>query len=221
MQPVPKSSQWPLKLLLEMIARVPECFGALTPWPSVVSRRMARQFLRAVRDAEAFLRRLLLVLALEIEPTLVDTSKAVRRATKRVRKWRPRVARFVVLDERDRPDEPARLAALCAARPAPGVRRQPRGPVPMARLYRRLDRLTAIAADPMRRARRLAFWLARYRPDWILTTDPQLRLPGRYGTEITMTFDAIGYQLFEKSKRRPPPMGPPARWGPSITVLDW
>jgi hypothetical protein len=225
MQPVPRSCQWLLRLLNEMIDRVPVCFGAGAPWPQWASRSLSRQFLRGVRMAEAFLRRLLLVLALDLEHTLVDTSKAVERIKgrdrKRMRTWRPPVPRFVVLDECYTPDLNWKLADLHAATKPPGHSRPPPAPVRMAALYRRLDRLRAITEDPMRRARRLAYWLARRRPDWIFAPNRRLRLPGIYGTDVRASFDAMGYGILARSKVRPPPLGPPARWGPSVTVLDW
>jgi hypothetical protein len=118
MQPVTKSCQWPLQLFEQLIWRVPSCFRSGSSWPARASQSLAQRFRRGLRLVEAFLRRVLLVLALEMEPGLADRSVAVRCRRARTRKWRPLVPRFVVLNERFMPDMDRRMQELAEQRPA-------------------------------------------------------------------------------------------------------
>jgi hypothetical protein len=171
----------------------------------------------------------LLVLALALEPMLVDRRRPMRRPHGRKTLARP--PRFVVLA---RPcafsmvDDavPDRLALL-ARRHAGG--RDPakaaRGTdspalVPLAGLHRRLDLVAAIAADPLRRARRLALHLARSRPGRILAPDPTLRPRGAWNTQAALSFSALAHDIEERSRSRPPPLQAPRRHWPSVTVLS-
>jgi hypothetical protein len=223
MHPALKSALFVLQVLDGMILRVRASMGSGGVWPPMASRSLYRTFKRGLRLVEAYLRRVLLVMALRIEPTLVDRSKAVERRKERVRKWRARQPRFVVLDSRYRPlgnpelrrfDEVARLKREEPWRKAPKT-------VSMRGLYRRLDYLAKIAAAPMPRAQRLAFYLARRRHGPFVAPDAGLRLPGIYGTEASATFQMLGYLTWDESRKRPPPLPPPKRYGPSVTVLDW
>jgi hypothetical protein len=193
--------------------------GTNAIWPRMAPRAVARRFAAALRLVEAYLRRMLLLMALRFEPTLVDKRRPLKRVKDRKRRLRKAV-RFAVLFVPYRPmtdkvlykfDEAARLK-----------RERPRPPpklVSMLALYRRLDWLTAEAADPVQRAKRLALNLARRRPGPIFVSDWAIRMPQRYGTEISMTFNALAHVVLEESKARPPPLPPLQRYGPSVTLI--
>jgi hypothetical protein len=188
-------------------------------WPKMASRNVARRFRSALNLVEAYLRRLLLLMALRLEPTLVDN----RRPLKRVKDRKRRLKKPVRFPVQFVPYRPLTDKVLYAFDFAQKLRRErPRRPpalVSMLALYRRLDWLTAVAADPLARATRLAYNLARRRPGPIVAPDQKLRLPQRYGTPISMTFNALNTCVLETSRTRPPPQAPQQWYGPSVTVI--
>jgi hypothetical protein len=148
-----------------------------TQRPAFAARAVARRLAAGLRLVEAYLRRVLIVLALALEPTLVQKLRPMRRP--HGRKTPARQPRFVVLGGPLRVSVvsdavPDRLELLVQRQSGGRVRAKSVSDVPMSGLYRRLDLLTAIAADPVRRARRLAFHLARSRPGRIFAPDPTL-----------------------------------------------
>jgi hypothetical protein len=92
-------------------------------------------------------------------------------------------------------------------------------PVAMARLFQRLDLVSAISKAPLARARRLAFYLARNREGPILAPDPRRRPPSYWNTDARATFDALAHNIITRSKARPPPMAPVRNCWPTITRL--
>jgi hypothetical protein len=233
MHPVLKSCDGLLRALVALIDMVRSGVGigggfgrgSDSIWPAFVSRAVAQRYRAALRVVEAYLRRLLLVMALELEHTVVDTRQPLKRGRNRNRKWHAPSLRLVVFNagRYDLTDQ-ARAAFEAAAdrkldsrhrlRPAP-----PPKPVRMAPLYRRLDWLAKIAAHPLPTASRLAFNLARRRIGFVLPPDPKFRLPQRYGTETSMLFDSMYYSIMEQTRKRPPPQPPPQRFGPSVTIF--
>lgn len=193
--------------------------GAGGCWPDAARRGAARLLAAGVRLAEACVRRLLLMMALELEPTLVDDPKPMRRP--HGRRSLARGPRFQVLPAPCGPMSSAVWDRLAHGRRADG-RRAP-GPVHVGRLQQRLDLVAMIAADPLARARRLAFHLARRRPGLILAPDRHLRPPAAlrriWGAEVSASFSAMGFGILERSRSRPPPLPPPRRYGPSITIF--
>jgi hypothetical protein len=207
--------------------------------PEFARQAVAKRLKSALRIAGAFLRRMLLVMALEIEPTLVDTRKPLpaRPKAKKRKTASQRGVRFTVFEGRFRPvTQAVELKWEQAAerrRQARYLRRararqraveatgQSVPLVAMAPLYRRLDWMAQVAANPMKKARSVAVGLARFKKGRLVTPDPQLRIPGRWGTEASMLFDAMGYQIPQLSQIRPPPQAPRQRYWPTVWVADW
>jgi hypothetical protein len=219
MNSVLQSCQFVLETLKGIILRVRDGVRTNCHQPGDVSKAAAGRFLRAIRLIEAYLRRVLLTMALQLEPSLVDTSKEPGRPKEKRRTITAPLPRFVVLDDHYAPLDEDRLAALTAELGSRHTDSTPDKPVRIDSLCRRLERLAMIAQDPLTRARRLAFHLARYRPGPILAPDRNVQLPRAWGTEAGSTFDAMGYAILRDSKSRPPPLPPPKRHGPSIIVL--
>ena len=195
--------------------------------PRRAPRAVARRLLAGIRLIEAYLRRVLIVLALELEHGLVDRPGQEKRAKSR-RCFDPRpvfrvlVDRFMSAPDRDRIEDlhdELKRERRWRAPPAPV-------PVYMGRLYRRLQLLTAIADDPMQRARRLAWTIARRHPGWLPVPDPDLRVPGPvrrlWSTEAGLTFSALAHDIRIRSRSRPPPLAPlppAASDGPRVRLL--
>jgi hypothetical protein len=186
--------------------------------PAFASGAMAKRLATGLRHVEAYLRRVLLIMALELEPTLVDVQRPLRRTPACKIKGKAKAApHFCIL-----PKAPALPYALMQAfeqRKNNHVNQGGRDPQPvaMARLYERLNHLSIIIGDPLKRAQRLAFYLARKKPGPFFAPNSMLRPPGVWGTEARASFDALAYDIITRSKNRPPPLPPPRRLGPSVT----
>jgi hypothetical protein len=186
--------------------------------PSFASQAMAKRLATGLRHVEAYLRRVLLVMALELEPTLVDVQRPVRRTPACKIKGKAKAApHFCIL-----PKAPPPSYALLRAFENRKERLEGHGirdpqPVDMARLYQRLNHLAIIIGDPLKRAQRLAFYLARKKPGPFFAPNFMLRTPAVWGTEARASFDALAYDILARSKNRPPPLPPPRRLGPSVT----
>jgi hypothetical protein len=217
MHPVLSSCRVFLTVLRDLIAGVRAKAGVARP--AFASQAVTRQVAAGLRLVEAYLRRVLIVMALEIEPSLVDAaaqddSGPLPRPDGRKRASSS--AGFRVLDDGRLPlREDWHLEVRDWHRPTAASR----APMAMGRLYRRLDQLAAIAADPLRRARRLAFHLARCRPGLILAPDIEMRPPLTWRPEAALGFNALAHEIINRSRNRPPPLPPPRRHGPSVIVL--
>lgn len=220
MHPVLASCHLLLRIARELIDMVWVRDG-LHLRPGQARQSVARRLRQGMRLVEAYLRRMLLILALELEPTLADRP---RRPLGRPhgRRCPGPLHRLEVCELRYSPFTGAVAGLLERARDARRDRpRHPPQPVPLGRLYQRMEFLAGIAADPLKRATRLAWHLARSHEGPILAPDHTLRVPGRWGTEVSMTFNLMGHEVLALSKQRPP-MREARRWhGPSITWLDW
>lgn len=190
--------------------------------PVHVRAAAIRRLASGVRVLASFVRRLLVLMAFSLEHRLVDR---IDRAGPLPRPHgRKSVAgvRFVVLEApcvlacADTPPKPAFNWADHAKQATPARRPTPASP---ARLYRLLDLLTAIVADPVPRARRLAFHLARRRHGPILPPVGPVRIAGHWGTDIRASHDAMAAAIIHASRVRPPPLPPPRRAGPVATAL--
>ncbi len=102
--------------------------------------------------------------------------------------------------------------------------KRPPGRAYMVSLYRRLDLLAAIAADPVKRANALAWRIARGREGYIMPPDRLFRPPGcvrrLWRTETEMTFNALGYGIGTASRTRAPQLPRRERPGPRIRGSD-
>jgi hypothetical protein len=188
--------------------------------PAFATLAMAKRLSTGLRHVEAFLRRVWLVMALELEPTLVDVQRPLCRPKGRKTKAKAKgkaTTRFCILPKA--PGLPYALMQAFEQKRDGLVRHGNRDPQPvaMARLYERLDHLSIIIGDPLKRAQRLAFYLARKKPGPFFAPNLMLRTPGVWGTEARASFDALAYDIITRSKNRPPPLRPPKRLGPSIT----
>ena len=178
--------------------------------PALLSQAAARRLRAGLRALAAFLRRVLIVLALGLEPGL-----KLRGAVRRPRRRRALSPVFALQ---------FRVFVGEGAWPASGFdfARAPRrnGPVLAAPLLAQLAALGALLSDPQARARRLAFHLARERPGPLLA--PQIGracLPTRFGTELSALYHGLAAEIAEASRARPPPLGPLAWPGPRIRSL--
>jgi hypothetical protein len=89
----------------------------------------------------------------------------------------------------------------------------------MAKLYAQLDYLSKLAANPMAKAKRLAFHLARTYQGIIMAPKRPDRIAGRWGTEVSASYDAMWASIMTQSRNRPPPLPPLCNQWPTITVL--
>lgn len=215
MEPTPGYLEHALRLADRLRARILSRDG-LNLGPPWLTRATAHRFRAGLHALEAFLRRVLLLLALHLEPGLRP----------RTAMWKPARQRRD-LDPAKAPIAPGlRLFPgeyagpqdwdfSCADRPA----RSP-GPYPSAPLFARLAMLGDLLTNPHGRARRLAFHLARRRPGLLLAPNPLMATSlRRFGTEISMQFDAMAVAMITAARARPPPLGPLPRAGPRIRRL--
>ena len=179
--------------------------------PDAISRAASARLRAGIRILESWLRRLLILMALALEPGLkprpgehVLTRDWREKPPKTLK--RPHFQIFREAPEADFTslDDPWRVRADRAT-----------GPVPAKWLLERLSALKALLDDPERRARHLAWSLARKRPGVLLA--PQGRaVPARWGTEPSALYSAMGFAISQASRARPPPLGPRPRAGPRI-----
>ena len=240
MNPVLQSCQLVLRLVCDLIAgvRLLGCTNGRSQASDFVTTKAATQSLKAaLRLVEAYLRRVLLVMALDLEPTLVDTPQTFPRsndgpndspsactpAGQLERKSRATGAPFqVFVKVSDLPEDVLTKMRQgdFNAQIAP-ENRKPSDPIFIGQFKSRLDNLAKIAADPLPHARRLAFYLARTRPGPMFEPDRHLRVSSSLGplrklwrTETSAIFDAMGMQIRTKSRARPPPLPPHRRRPP-------
>lgn len=197
--------------------------------PAFVRKAVAARLRAGVRALEAFLRRILIMMALDIEPDLVaaewpeNLARAKEAKMPRAKKPflriypnsdRPYSSDFEQRFGRDQRDLAGASDVHSHAAALPPVL------VPTSRWLAQLDYLHAIAKDPIAKARRLAFSLARGRHGLLMAPPAHPRVMRGCGTEATTLYDAMAYQIMTKSRSRPPPMRPPWRGPkPSITLL--
>jgi hypothetical protein len=220
MHPVLISCRFLLATLQALLDQVRARDNVYLDRPAFGARGMARRLAAGLRLVEAYLRRVLLVMALELEPTLVDVRGPMRRPHGRKRKAQAG-PHFCILPK-DLPPSDATLLAFerCKDNLMWLCKGVPPQPVALGRLYQRLDQLTAIVTDPLARAQRLAFYLARTKEGPILAPDPTLRPPGSWGTEARASFVALEHEIVTRSRNRPPPLRPPRRCWPSVTSFE-
>jgi hypothetical protein len=217
MHPVLISCRFLLQTVRALLDQVRARDGVYLDRPAFGARGMARRLASGLGLVEAYLRRVLLVMALELEPTLVDVRGPMRRPHGKKAKGKS-APHFCILPK-ELPPSDATLLAFERRKEMRAYTGTPQ-PVALGRLYQRLDQLTAIVADPLARAKRLAFHLARNKEGPILAPNHALRPPGSWGTEARATFFALEHDIIARSKNRPPPLPPPRRCWPSITSFD-
>lgn len=182
--------------------------------PQMLCPGAARRIRRGLRQVEAYLKRLILLMALHMEPGLpADRQRARDRRARGTGAKRPALSVF------SRPCEPGRplVSRRRLERTRPQARRG--GPVAARALVKRLALLRALLDDPGPRARRLAWYLARRRPGWLAAPDGPKGRAGRFDTEMSAIFDAMKALAESASRARPAPRGPAPRPPPRIRAL--
>jgi len=185
--------------------------------PERLSAAAAGRMRAGIAALESWLRRVLLLMALAMEPDIAPAPRPwVKIRCRRLRRpWRG-LRVFTGHGGLPSRDPFAALARRRAGRYRPGGRH----PVPAAPLLARLAQLRALVDAPEARARRLAFHIARRRPGPLMA--PRYRGPasGRlFGTEAGALHDGLGAAITERSRARPPPLGPAIRAGPRLRQL--
>jgi hypothetical protein len=217
----------PLASFAFLIATVQSLVAAVTTRDSLHLRpALARQAVAArLRSGmivlRAFLRRLIILIALELEWGLVDARGPMKR---------PHGCK-------SKPSSPGcSLAGLNTQGASPWLNAA--GPdfkpvvknndsrgyntpvmIDMAKLYAQLDYLAGLAANPLAKAKRLAFHLARNYEGFIMAPGGPKRIAGRWGTEVSASYNAIAWSIITKSRNRPPPLQPPRTHWPTITAF--
>jgi hypothetical protein len=193
----------------------------LSGFPDLISKAAAARLRAGLRVIEAFLARLLVLMALAIEPTLTHVERPERRP--RDRKPRTRGFTFRVFPRELLGDGPElSLSENWSGRSNGGPFDRPAAgpaPVPTRALFERLARLRLIAEAPEARARRLAFHMARTRPGVMLPPRHRPGVPNRWGVEASALYTAMGQGIVTASRSRPPPLPPPKVARPTISLL--
>lgn len=191
--------------------------------PAFVRKAVAARLRQGVRALEAFLRRILILMALEIEPDLVANDpreNLVRAKARKLPAKTPFLRIFPAPIGASAFDFKEKLGARPTPEPPPYAATLLPVTVPIGHCWRQLDHLQAIIKNPVAKARRLAFSLARRRPGLLMAPDQSRRVMRGCGTEPSSLFDAMAFQIMQKSRSRPPPLPPPRRWPkPMITIL--
>jgi hypothetical protein len=184
--------------------------------PATARKAVAERLKSGLSVLRHFLRRLIILIALDFEWGLVDTRGPMKRPHGRKAKSR---AGFTLggLD----PDKPSPWLNAAGPQFKPIVRTGYQGPVEvdMAKLYAQLDFLSKIAANPAAKAKRFAYHLARRHPGLLMAPEGPKRIAGRWGTQVSASYDAIASAIMTKSRNRPPPLPPPRTCWPTIITL--
>jgi hypothetical protein len=189
--------------------------------PSVASKAIAARMASGLRLLRAFLRRLIILIALDLEWNLVDKRGVMKRPHKRKSKSSAGFALGGLdphkvspwLNAKGPNFKPVLLACDEDGRSTPV-------PVDMTKLYAQFAFLAGIATNPMAKAKRLAFHLARTQQKIIIIPPkgPQ-RIAGRWGREVSASYNAMAGSIMTVSRNRPPPLPPPRTYWPTITAL--
>jgi hypothetical protein len=214
----------PLASFAFLIATVQSLLAAVTTRddlhlrPPLARKVVAARLAGGLRLLRAFLRRLIILIALELEWGLVDTRGEMKRPHKRKSKSS---AGFSLqgLDankvspwlNNDGPDFRSKTGSTQGYNTPIDVN--------MAKLYAQLDFLAGIVANPMAKAKRLAFHLARTHHGIIMAPAGPPRIAGRWGTQIRASYDAIADSIMTKSRSRPSPLPPLRTHWPTITAF--
>jgi hypothetical protein len=192
--------------------------------PSSGTHAMAARLKAGTRALSAYLRRILILMALAMEADLVPGPRPDDR--KRANKLKLRVKRPHLRIYPDhfhpRMDVLYKLQAKAKLVRAPFDydAARPRVQIDLGPLFTQLDHLRALIQSPLAKAKSLAFSLARTRHGIMLPPPDKPRLLRQWGTEAPALFAAMGAGIVAKSRTRPPPLPPPRRGSrPSITRL--
>jgi hypothetical protein len=184
--------------------------------PTLASKAVAARLVSGMRLLRAFLRRLVILIALEMEWHLVDARGEMKRPHGRKAASSAGFALGGLDANKVSPwlngDGPQFNSAKVQAPSTPVS-------INMTKLYAQLDFLAKIAANPVAKAKRLAFHLARKHPGIIMAPQGPKRIAGRWGTQVSASFDAMAASIITQSRNRPPPLPPLRNQWPTITAL--
>jgi hypothetical protein len=190
--------------------------------PAWARQAVAARLASGLRLLRAFLRRLIILIALELEWSLVDTRGAMKR---------PHGRRKSKLSSPGCSLQGLNTQGASPWLNADGPNFKPvfktdgsRGyntpvDIDMSQLYAQLDYLAGIAANPLAKAKRLAFHIARNYEGIIVAPQGPERIAGRWGTEVSASYTAIAGSIIMQSRNRPPPLQPPRTHWPTITAF--
>jgi hypothetical protein len=213
----------PLASFTFLIATVQSLVAAVTTRdnlhirPPLARQAIAKRLAGGLRVLRAFLKRLIILIALEMEWSLVDTRGAMKRPHRRKSKASAAGFSLTYFD-----DHKARFwpdADGPSFKTGGGQAHATPMPVDMTKLYAQLDFLAGIAANPLAKAKRLAFRLARSRQGIIMAPEGPKRFAGRWGTQISASYDGMAASIVTQSRNRPPPLPPPRTHWPTITAV--
>ena len=184
--------------------------------PAWACKAVAARLGSGLAVLRAFLRRLIILIALDMEWGLVDTRGEMKRPHGR----------------KSTSTSTPSLQGLDAAKARPWLKSD--GPqlktdkgqalstpvqIDMAKLYAQLDFLAGIAANPIAKAKRLAFHLARTHQGIIMAPEGPTRIAGRWGTQVRASYDSMAASIITQSRNRPPPLKPLRTHWPTITAF--
>ena len=183
--------------------------------PKTITQAAQARALRGVRAVEAFLRRLLIALALQFEHE-IEVDVTARPYPKTAKPAPTRLPQDglgslrILLDERPLPNDfDQRMQRLNDK--VRHTQIEPRmgrgGERPSGPILQRLERAGLILQTVEARARRLAFTLARHRHGPLTPPLPDT-VPNRMGTAFASVYPTLGYAVYERSRHRPPPERP-------------
>jgi hypothetical protein len=187
--------------------------------PALARKAVAARLRSGMIVLRAFLRRLIILIALEMEWHLVDTRGPMKRPHGRTSKSLSQKFTLQGLDAQG--VSPWLNAVGPQFKPVFKSEHRHYGPVEidMAKLYAQLDYLSKLATNPIAKAKRLAFHLARTHEGIIMAPSGPKRIAGRWGTQVSASYDGIAESIMTKSRNRPPPLPPPRNYWPTITAL--
>ena len=184
--------------------------------PAWACKAVAVRLASGLRVLRAFLRRLIILIALDLEWGLVDTRGEMKRPHGRKSASSSRPS----------------LKGLDAAKASPWLnndspqfkssdKQAHNTPIQidMAKLYAQLDFLAGIAANPIAKAKRLAFHLARTHQGIIMAPKGPTRIAGRWGTQVRASYDSMAASIITQSRNRPLPLKPLRTHWPTITAF--
>jgi hypothetical protein len=183
--------------------------------PDWASKAVATRMRSGLIVLRAFLRRLVILIALKMEWDLVDKRGPMKRPHGRIGK----VCVTFSLGGLEAPIASPWLNGGIHFKTGNRQAQSIATDVNMAKLYAQLDFLSKIATDPTAKAKRLAFHFARTYEGLMMAPQGPKRIAGRWGTEVRASYDAIAAAIITQSRNRPPPLPPPRTHYPSIIAL--
>jgi hypothetical protein len=196
-----------LQLAAKVIAR-----DNLNLGPSAISLAAAARLRRGLHALHAYVRRVLILLALEIEHDMTpDNSEHPRRMG-------PREAGIKTTSIPLFPCHAPRNDFFFDTHISP--RKQSPTSINPAPLIDRWRALKDLLENPDKRARRLAIHMARKHEGMILPPDLYgAAIRNRDGTELSSLYACMAHDIQTQSRARPPPLGPRPRPPPRIRRL--